>query len=205
MSVSSSLKLSTNPLPEDILAPLCYLGQGMIPPYSSKRRNAPADMHKKLFKKSLICAFSCTWPQFLTLQLRLSIHKIILWVPISPLPGHIYIYHIPRLQTISLRKTITICSRAQKAINLNFFPLWMNLLKTESILRGRRTSAGFYEPVRAVLRDVSATPYLFLCGWWWRLGSVTLIDCCTIINVHENPCLRSAAYIVGFLRSIGDR
>lgn len=44
---------------------------------------------------------------------------------------------------------------------------------------------GFYEPVRAALRDVSARPYLFLRGRWWRLGSVTPIDRCTIINVRE--------------------
>lgn len=56
-------------------------------------------------------------------------HKIILWAPISPLPGRIGINHVARLQTISLRKTIANCGRAQKAINLNFFPLWMNLLK----------------------------------------------------------------------------
>lgn len=62
---------------------------------------------------------------------------------------------------------------------------------------------GFYEAVRAALRDVSARPYLFLCGRWRRLGSMTLIDRCTIINVHEFPACDQQLIELAFLDQYG--
>lgn len=58
---------------------------------------------------------------------------------------------------------------------------------------------GFYEPVRAALRDVSARPYLFLCGPWWKLDRMTPIDRCTIINVHEPPAFDQQLIELAFL------
>lgn len=58
---------------------------------------------------------------------------------------------------------------------------------------------GFYEPVRAALRDVSARPYLFLLGRWWRPGHMTPIDHCTIINVHESPTCDQQLIELAFL------
>lgn len=188
-------------------------GSGHVPPLESKEEKSICWFAREIVVQKHLCTFTFFYYNFaiiynvLVFQPVLRFYtspktfnkpKIILWAPIYALSGHICIYHIAKRETISLTNTIANCSRAQKAINLNFFPLWMNPSKNESILPGRRTSVGFYEPVRASLRDVSARPYLFLCRWS-RLGRMTPIDRRTIINVHESPAFDQQHIELAFL------
>lgn len=130
-------------------------------------------------------------------------HIIILWAPIYALAGHICIYDIAKLQTISQRQLQTV-AEPKKPLILFFFPRmdeslekWILSPRQEDIsviLWGHQgctercvVKAIFVSlrpMVEAGLHDPNRSLYHNKCPW-------TL-------------CLWSTAYRVGFPRSIGD-
>lgn len=178
-------KLNTNPPPEAVSAPLSCLGHGKCTCWFAREIIAQEQtdlrflMHFAFILNILVLQSA---PGFYAARLGPSIStESFLWVRIYALPGHICILYItfPGCKQSPPERQLQTVAEHKKPLILIFPPV------DESILPGRRTSVGFYEPVMAALRDVSARLYLFLCGRWWRLGSVTLIDRHTIINVHE--------------------
>lgn len=188
-------------------APLHNLGQGVIPPYSSKRRTAPADLRKKGFKISLVCVSSCSSPSFYGISAFMLFHFswdcrytksfsessfLLFQVTFAyiTVPGCKQSPSERQLQTVAEHK---------KPLILIFPPLWMNLLKNR-----------IHSP-----RQENISGVLWACqGCTERCVSNTIfVPPLPMVEAGQRnpdrwpwtPCSWSAAYIVGFLRSICDR
>lgn len=124
MSISSSLKCTTNPAARSVFSLASLSGSGLEPPLQFAKEKCTCWSIPGIFRNSLICVF--TLLQYTLYHLAV---RNILWALICPHPGYIWIHHFARLLPIWIRTATINCNRAQKNITLDFSRLWVNVLK----------------------------------------------------------------------------
>lgn len=181
MSVSSSLKCTTNPPPEVLLALLHCLGQGLSPPYSLPRRNAPADQSQEPY----------SW--YYHVPLGCQKHRIILWALVCPHPGYICMHHFASPLPISIRMTTINCNRAQNKHDSQFFSPLAECFEKLNLLCQARGHQWDFMRLSELPWEMCQQGYICFSaadGEGWPAWPHP-INGQTIINVHE-----AALYVI---------